>query len=143
MKSQNSETFRLIVLFYVVIGGIVAGRAQHLSLPYYFEKVPNQYKPVYHTYQFTCTTKEEAVLVHKNALIFMGIDTTDMDEKMDRDAPVFGNFFLIGSKKIVIIDYIKKNNFGEYDCVFMESKNEEFELFKSDGFTYVNTKIKE
>lgn len=143
MKSQNSETFRLIVLLYVVIGGILVGRAQHLSLPYYFEKVPNQYKPVYHTYQFTCSTKEEAVQFHKKALEFIGINTTDLEVEMEYDVPLFGNFFLQGSKKIVIIDYIKKNNFGKYDCVFMESKNEEFELFKSDGFTYVNTKKKE
>lgn len=130
------------MLSFMVIGGFFLGMAQSLVLPYYFEKVPNEYKQVYNTYKFTCTTKEEAVLVHKYALNFIGIDTTDMDEEMDRDVPVFGNFFLIGSKKIVVIDYVRKNVFGGYDCMFLESRNEDFDMFRSNDMRYVNTKIK-
>ena len=130
------------MLSFMVIGGFFLGMAQKLVLPYYFEKVPNEYKQVYNTYKFTCTTKEEAVLVHKYALNFIGIDTTDMDEEMDRDVPVFGNFFLIGSKKIVVIDYVRKNVFGGYDCMFLESRNEDFDMFRSNDMRYVNTKIK-
>ena len=142
MKSKKSETLRLIMLSFMVIGGFFLGMAQNLVLPYYFEKVPNEYKQVYNTYKFTCSTKEEAVLVHKYALSFIGIDTTDMGAEMDRDVPVFGNFFLIGSKKIVVIDYVRKNAFGGYDCMFLESKNEEFDMFRSNDIRYVNTKIK-
>ena len=61
---------------------------------------------------------------------------------MQYDVPIFGNFLLRENKKILIINFIKKNILGGYDCIFMESKNEEFELFFSDGFVFVNYKRK-
>jgi hypothetical protein len=142
MKSKKSETLRLIMLSFMVIGGFFLGMAQNLVLPYYFEKVPNEYKQVYNTYKFTCSTKEDAVLVHKYALDFIGIDTSKITVEMQYDVPIFGNFLLRENKKILIINFIKKNILGGYDCIFMESKNEEFELFFSDGFVFVNYKRK-
>jgi len=143
MKSKKSETIRLIMLSFMVIGGFFTGISQKLMLPYQFEKVSNEYKQVYNTYKFNCSTKGEAVLLHKYALDFIGIDTSRITVEMEYDVPIFGNFLLEDNKKILIINFIRKNILGGYDCIFMESKNEEFDLFSSDGFIYVNYKRKE
>ena len=142
MKSKQSEILRLIMLSFMVIGGSFLGISQKLILPYQFEKVSNEYKQVFNTYKFNCRTKGEAVLFHKYALDFIGIDTSRVTVEMEYDVPIFGNFLLKDNKKILIINFIRKNILGGYDCIFMESKNEEFDLFSSDGFTYVNYKRK-
>lgn len=128
------------MLSFMVIGGFFLGISQKLMLPYQFDRVSNEYKQVYNTYKYTCNTKEEAVLFHKYALDFIGVDTSRITVEMEYDVPIFGNFLLRDNKKILIINFIKKNILGGYDSIFMESKNEEFDLFFSDGFVYVNHK---
>ena len=97
--------------------------------------------PMHKIHTSTFSSLDQAIEYHTLVLDMNGVDTTYTIVELELDVPVFSSF-LAEDNETAIVTYIKKNYFGNYMSVFIESDNVTFDLFESDGFMLTHKKIK-
>ena len=141
--AQFAKKQHLVFACLALLSCISHANAQaFLLLDGYGTRTPHDDLPIYRMYEKHFGSKEEAVESHKKVLDMNGLDTALTDVNWDMDTPIFSSILCFESKKRVMVTFVTSNIDGGFSSVFMECKNEKFELFESDGYMFVHDPAK-
>jgi len=133
----------LLLVFILSSIYTLQGKAQALLLLDGYEgRTVHDERPILRIYEKAFESKEEAVESHKKVMGMNGIDTAHTSVDWEMDTPIFSHMPFFENKKKVMVTFVTSNDDGGYSSVFMECKNEKFELFESDGYMFVHDPAK-
>lgn len=119
------------ILMAVFVMASFGAMSQGIKLSENYKRIDALDSRIYTKSIATYKSKSDAIHKHLYELHAIGIDTMNTLKHInyDNDVPIFTSFMSRYSDETAIVTYIRKNELGKFESVFMECQNISFVVF--------------